>query len=115
MPRLSAFVTTFNDEATLRACLDSLKWADELVVLDSFSTDRSIDIAREYTDHVYQQKFLGFGRQKQSALDHTTHEWVLFLDSDEALSAPLQKEIQQLLLTEPDVRSEEHTSELQSH
>lgn len=103
MPKLSAFVTTFNDEQTLRACLDSLKWVDELVVLDSFSTDGTLEIARDYTHHVVQQAFLGFGRQKQAALERTTHEWVLFLDSDEALSAPLQAEIQRRLRTEPDV------------
>jgi len=105
VPRLSAFVTTFNDESTIRACLDSLRGAgaDEIVVLDSFSTDRTVEIAREYTDRVFQQEFLGFGPQKQAALDRSTHEWVLFLDSDEALSAPLQTEIQQLLQTEPDV------------
>ncbi|MGD9858414.1 MAG: glycosyltransferase family 2 protein [Planctomycetaceae bacterium] len=103
MPRLSAFVTTYNDEDTIRACLDSLKWADELVVLDSFSTDRTLEIACEYTDRVFQQKFRGFGPQKQAALERTTHEWVLFLDSDETLSAPLQAEIQQRLRAEPDV------------
>jgi len=105
VPRLSAFVTTFNDESTIRACLDSLRGAgaDEVVVLDSFSTDLTVEIAREYTDRVFQQEFLGFGPQKQAAMDHTTHDWVLFLDSDEALSAPLQQEIQQLLASEPDV------------
>jgi len=102
VPQLSAFVTTCNDEETLRTCLESLKWADELVVLDSFSTDRTCDIAREYTDCVFQQEFLGFGRQKQSAMERTTHRWVLFLDSDEALSEPLQHEIRRLLATEPD-------------
>lgn len=103
MPRLSAFVTTFNDEGTLRACLDSLRWVDELVVLDSFSTDATLAIAREYTSHVYQQEFLGYGRQKQAALERTTYDWVLFLDSDEMLSPGLQDEIRQTLASQPDV------------
>lgn len=101
MPQLSAFVTTFDDEATLGACLESLQWADELIVLDSFSTDRTLEIARRYADRIEQQAFRGFGPQKQAALERTTHEWVLFLDSDEVLSDPLQQEIQQLLQTEP--------------
>ncbi|SFH58624.1 glycosyltransferase family 2 protein [Planctomicrobium piriforme] len=103
MPRVSAFVTTFNDEETIGACLDSLKWADEIVLLDSFSTDRTIEIARQYTDCIYQHKFLGYGRQKQSALDKCTCDWVLFLDSDEMLPLPLQAEIQLVMRSEPSV------------
>jgi glycosyltransferase involved in cell wall biosynthesis len=101
VPQLSAFVTTFNDEATIGACLESLQWADELIVLDSFSTDRTLEIARRYADRIHQQEFRGYGPQKQSALERTSHEWVLFLDSDEMLSEPLQKELRQLLQTEP--------------
>ncbi|MBX3436152.1 MAG: glycosyltransferase family 2 protein [Planctomycetaceae bacterium] len=103
MLKLSAFVTTFNDEGTIRACLESLKWVDELVVLDSFSTDRTLEIAREYTTRIEQQTFLGFGPQKQVALEKTTHDWVLFLDSDEAVSPALQQEICRALQGPPDV------------
>ncbi len=101
MPRLSAFVTTYNDEETIEACLESLKWADEIVVLDSFSTDRTVEISSRYTSRVLQHRFLGYGRQKQLAMDHCTCDWVLFLDSDEILSPRLQKEIQQLMKSEP--------------
>ena len=103
MPRLSAFVTTFNDEATIGACLESLKFADEIVVLDSFSTDGTLDIARQYTDRIVQHAFLGYGRQKQSALEKCHSDWVLFLDSDEMITPQLQRRIKEVLLDDPPV------------
>ena len=98
MTPLSVFVTTYNNERTLRSCLESVRWADEVVVLDSFSTDKSVSIAESLRCRVIQHKFMGYGRQKQMALEHTTHQWVLFLDADEALSSPLITEIKQLLM-----------------
>ena len=97
MGKLSAFVTTFNNAHTLLICLDSVKWADEIVVLDSFSTDDTMQIAAEFGANTFQHKFLGYGPQKQSALEKTSHRWVLLLDADEALSPELQQEIQELL------------------
>jgi glycosyltransferase involved in cell wall biosynthesis len=97
MEKLSAFITTFNNEATLPSCLESVRWADEIVVLDSYSTDSTVSIAKSFDCRLYQHEFLGYGPQKQSALDKTTHDWVLLLDADEMLSPPLQSEIQQLL------------------
>jgi len=103
MPALSAFVTTFNNARTLPACLESLKWADEVLVLDSYSNDDTVAIARSYGCIVHQHEFLGYGRQKQLALDHCRHDWVLFLDADEALSENLIMEIQALLERDPPV------------
>lgn len=96
MDKLSAFVTTYNNAATLGACLGSLAFADELVVLDSFSTDATPDIAVAHGARLHQQAFLGYGRQKQRALEHTTHDWVLFLDADEMLSGALVARLQAL-------------------
>jgi len=102
MEKLSAFVTTFNNARTLPVCLESVKWADEIVVLDSFSSDATEEIARRYGCRFFQHKFLGYGPQKQLALEHTSHRWVLLLDADEALSPRLQEEIRELLRRGPD-------------
>lgn len=102
MEKLSAFVTTFNNAQTLRICLDSVKWADEIVVLDSFSSDETMQIAEQFGAKTFQHKFLGYGPQKQSALEKTSHRWVLLLDADEALSPELQSEVKELLQRGPD-------------
>ena len=102
MEKLSAFVTTFNNAHTLPACLESVKWADEIVVLDSFSSDDTPQIAAAYGCRFFQHRFLGYGPQKQLALEHTSHRWVLLLDADEALSPELQQEIRDLLERGPD-------------
>lgn len=101
MEKLSAFVTTFNNDRTLAACLESVQWADEILVLDSFSTDRTLDIAREYGCVIHQEPFKGYGPQKQSALDKTAHRWVLLLDADEALTPASQAEVRALLAAGP--------------
>lgn len=103
MPELSAFVTTFNNADTLAACLKSVEWADEIVVLDSFSTDDTMKIAEAFGCKTFQHEFMGYGPQKQMALEHTTHNWVLLLDADEELSPELQQEIREVLRAEPDV------------
>jgi glycosyltransferase involved in cell wall biosynthesis len=99
---LSTFITTCNNGRTLTACLESVKWADEIILLDSFSTDDTLFIARRYGARIGQHEFMGYGPQKQKALAATTHDWVLLLDADEALSPALQIEIRQLLERGPD-------------
>ena len=101
--RLSVFITTFNNGRTLGACLESVKWADEIIVLDSCSTDDTLLTARRYGARISQHEFLGYGAQKRLALAATTHDWVLLLDADEALSPGLQAEIRQLLESGPAV------------
>jgi glycosyltransferase involved in cell wall biosynthesis len=101
MEKISAFVTTFNNELTLANCLESLQWADELIVLDSFSTDNTIQIAQSYNAKIFQHEFLGYGPQKQLALEKTTCEWALLLDADEELTLELQEEIRQLVQDGP--------------
>lgn len=101
MEKVSVFVTTFNNADTLEACLESVKWADEIVLLDSYSTDDTLRIAGRFGCRVFQQEFLGYGPQKQSALEKTSHRWVLLMDADEALSPPLQREIRDLLSGAP--------------
>lgn len=99
---LSVIITTFNNARTLPYCLESVKWADEIVVLDSFSTDDTMRIAADYGCRTAQHAFLGYGRQKQMALEMAAHPWVLLLDADEALSPEAQQEIRVLLADAPD-------------
>ena len=83
---LSAVVTTFNNAATLDRCLTSLAFCDEIVVLDSGSTDDTRDIANAHDARVSVEPFKGYGPQKQSAIDKAGHDWVLLLDADEYLT-----------------------------
>jgi glycosyltransferase involved in cell wall biosynthesis len=84
--KLSVFITTLNNESTLARCLGSVHWADEIVLLDSFSTDGTLKIAQTFGARIFQESFKGYGAQKRSALEKTTHQWVLLLDADEALT-----------------------------
>ncbi len=95
---LSVFVTTFNNAATLPACLASVAFAGEIVVLDSGSSDDTVAIARSHGAQVYVEPFKGYGPQKQSALEKTSHDWVLLLDADEALTPEAGEEIRTVLL-----------------
>ena len=95
--RLSVVVTTFNSAATLDACLRGVSWADEIVVLDSGSTDASMAIAAHYGARIHTQPFAGYSAQKQAAIDLATHRWVLLLDSDESLDESMAVPLQQVL------------------
>ncbi len=92
-PRTSGVVICFNEEETIERCLESLSWCDEIVVVDSHSTDRTREIAARHAERVVQQDFLGYVKQKNFALDLARGEWAICLDADEALSPELQGEI----------------------
>jgi glycosyltransferase involved in cell wall biosynthesis len=94
---LSAVVTTFNNAATLERCLASIAFADDLVVLDSGSTDATLEIATKYKARIFTEPFQDYGAQKQSAIDKAAHAWVLLLDADEALTAGAQPVIERTL------------------
>lgn len=91
--RISACVIVFNEERKIRRCLESLTWCDEIVVLDSFSTDRTIEICREYTDRIFQHVWLGYVGQRNKIRELARYPWVLNLDSDEEVSPELRNEI----------------------
>ncbi len=95
MPRekISACITAGNEEEGIRRCLESVKWADEIVVIDSFSSDNTAAISREYTDRVYQHRWLGYIGQKTLIKDLAAHEWILFVDADEEVSTELRDAI----------------------
>ena len=99
--KLSVALITFNEEKRIRDALESVKWADEIVVVDSLSTDNTVEICREYTEHVYQIPWRGHVAQKQLATDKTSHDWVLSIDADERVSPELAVEIQRVLAEMP--------------
>ncbi|WP_227105929.1 glycosyltransferase family 2 protein [Chromobacterium rhizoryzae] len=95
--RISVVLITKNAETSLEKCLDSVGFADEIVLVDSGSTDRTLAIASAYKAKVIHQDWLGFGPQKQLAVRAASHDWVLCLDADECLSENLVNEIKELL------------------
>ncbi len=92
-PGLSACVVAMNEEDRLGDCLASLAFCDEVVVVDSHSTDRTREIAREHGAHVFERDWPGFGAQKNLAIETAENDWVLCLDADERVSPELQREI----------------------
>lgn len=92
-PSISVAIITYNEEANIRRCLESVKWADEIVVVDSGSTDSTIEICREYECRVFNHRWDGYAQQKNFAISQTKGEWVLSLDADEEVTAELAQEI----------------------
>ena len=90
---VTATVITFNESANLRAALESVSWADEIVGVDSESTDVTAAIARGFTDQVVVRPWPGYIAQKNFAAEHATHDWILSLDADERISPALAEEI----------------------
>lgn len=94
---ISCVVICGNERHRIRACLDSVAWCDEIVVVDSYSTDGTWDIVQEYTSNVLRRPWNGHVEQKQYALDHAHHPWVLNVDADECVSPALRCEIEEIL------------------
>jgi glycosyltransferase involved in cell wall biosynthesis len=97
MPRLSAIVITKNEAANIAACLDSVAFCDERIVVDSDSDDDTVSIAQAHGAAVHRHAWEGFGRQKQVALSHATGDWVLLIDADERVTPALAAQIQQAI------------------
>lgn len=91
--KLSVTVITRDEEAQIGDCLDSVRWADEIVVVDTGSADHTPEICQKYTPHVYNHPWEGYAAAKNAALDRTTGDWILSLDADERVSAELQEAI----------------------
>ena len=95
--RLAAVVITYNEERNIARCLESLKFCDEVIVVDSGSFDRTIEIAREYTSLVTLSSWRGYAAQKNYANSFTSADWILSIDADEEVSAELKEEILHVL------------------
>ena len=90
---LSAIVITRNEERNIRECLESVKWVNEIIIVDAGSTDRTIEIAKEFTKNIFNRPWDGYGVAKNFGLSQCTSEWVLWLDADERVTLELQKEM----------------------
>ena len=90
---ISVYVLTYNNRGTIEQCLKSLGWAEELVVVDSFSTDGTYEICQRYTDKTYQREWTDHRDQYQYAANQTTHNWIMFVDADEEIPPELVEEI----------------------
>jgi glycosyltransferase involved in cell wall biosynthesis len=99
---VSVVVTTFNEEVNIRECLQSVLWADEILVVDSYSTDRTLEYARQYPVKILQREYFGSAAQKNWSIGKVEHDWVLILDADERVTPGLAAEIQKLLEEGPE-------------
>jgi glycosyltransferase involved in cell wall biosynthesis len=97
MPSVSAVLITRNEAGIIKPTLEALKWCDEIIVVDSGSTDDTLAICHSFGAKCITREFQGFGPQKQYAVSIATHDWVLCLDADEVLSPQLQLDIQNIL------------------
>ena len=91
--KLSVYVLTYDEEAKIRDCLESVLWADEIVVVDSFSTDHTVQICQNYTDRIIQEEFSGFGKLRNFALKQCANDWIFSVDADERVTPELREEI----------------------
>ena len=97
MAELSVIIITKNEEANIRACLESVAWADETIVVDAGSSDATVEICREFGAKVFVHDWPGFGMQKNRALSYATHEWVFSVDADERVTPELRAAIETVL------------------
>jgi len=100
-PLLSVAIITKNEEHNLPRTLASVRFADEIIIIDSASTDRTVEIAKSFKAQVYDEPWQGFAAQKNMAIDRCTGTWVLSLDADEELSPKLQAQLRTLLPSNP--------------
>jgi (heptosyl)LPS beta-1,4-glucosyltransferase len=101
VPKLTVTVITQNESANILAAIDSVSWADEIIVVDSGSTDDTATLARQRTDRVLVREWPGYSAQKNFAAEQASHDWILSLDADERVTPELADEIRALLADEP--------------
>ncbi|HEX7485019.1 MAG TPA: glycosyltransferase family 2 protein [Vicinamibacterales bacterium] len=104
MPKLTVTVITSDESANIGAALESVSWADEIVVVDSHSTDDTVALARRRTERVFVRDWPGYSAQKNFAAEQASHDWILSLDADERVTPALADEIRAMLREEPPAR-----------
>ena len=104
---LSVVIITKNEEANIAECLESVKWADEIVVVDDNSTDRTVEIAQKHTERIFEKKMDIEGRHRNWAYSQARNSWVLSLDADERVMPQLKEEIAEFTGTSAHIRSAE--------
>ncbi|MCF6268098.1 MAG: glycosyltransferase family 2 protein [Melioribacteraceae bacterium] len=95
--KISVVIITKNEERNIERCLQSISWVDEIVVVDSGSSDRTIEICEKYNCIIVKSAWLGFGRTKKLAVDSATNNWIFSIDSDEEVTEELKRKIQEVL------------------
>lgn len=98
--KLTLFINTFNEEKNIKKCLENLKWINNIIIVDSYSTDQTIQIASKFTKKIYFKKFNNFEDQRNFTLNKINSEWVLFMDADEILSPNANELIPKLINNE---------------
>ncbi|MCK6618806.1 MAG: glycosyltransferase family 2 protein, partial [Cyclobacteriaceae bacterium] len=97
MAKLTALIPTGNEEHNIVEVLNSVSFADEILVVDSFSTDRTVELARPLATRIIQREYINSASQKNWAIPQAAHEWILIVDADERVTPELRDEIQSLL------------------
>lgn len=101
-PRLTAVILTLNEADNIVACIDSLRWSDQIVVFDSYSLDNTVALSRDAGVTVIQNKFENYAQQRNDALDRLETDWILFVDADERSTAALAEEIRRVIRERPE-------------
>ena len=100
-PKITGLIITLNEEKNIKDVIENISFVDEIIVVDSFSTDRTVEIAESFDKvTVYQNKFENFTDQRNLALDYASHNWILFLDADERLTDKLRDEVLSTVIQE---------------
>ncbi|MCU7550856.1 glycosyltransferase family 2 protein [Chitinophagaceae bacterium LB-8] len=92
-PKVSAVIITYNEEHILNKTLSQLWWCDEIIIIDSGSTDKTVEICKQFGCKIFTRTFNGYGEQKKYGVSNAKNDWILCLDADEVLSGPLIEEI----------------------
>jgi len=96
-PKISAYVIAFNEEEKIENCLNSIQWTDEIILVDSYSTDNTPKIAKKLGAKVVNINFDGYGNLRNSAIENCSHEWILSIDSDERCTHEVKNEILEII------------------
>lgn len=99
--KISAKINVYNEEANIAAVCETVAWADEIVVCDSNSTDRTVEIARRYTDKIFNREFRGYKDKHEYSDSMTTGDWILWMDADERITPELREAIEKLRQADP--------------
>jgi glycosyltransferase involved in cell wall biosynthesis len=102
MNKISIIIPTFNCEETIETTMKSVEWADEIIIVDSFSTDNTLDIIKKYSVKIYQRKYINPVDQKNWILQHCNYRWIFQIDSDEHLNSGAEKIIRHTILQSND-------------
>lgn len=95
--KISCVIIAKNEECNISRCLDSVRWMDEIIVVDTGSTDRTIEICRQYGVKLTEINWTGFGNAKRFAVEQAANDWIFSIDCDEVMTLELQKKIMGIL------------------